>query len=133
MLLMLIAIITLEIPNLGGDVGLSVCLWEVSKLRSPQQFTNPSDLFPMFCPEPLLGFWSDQSETYIDSIYMGWRCVFFLGGPHRPFVCEWGRNLAPHNIIWGLHIDLCNFLLSFLLWIRLNKQSKSCQDHIKVT
>ena len=43
-------------PPLGGDVGPSVCLWEVSELRSPQHFTNPSVFFPMLSPELVLGF-----------------------------------------------------------------------------
>ena len=42
-----------------GDVGLSVCLWEVSELRSKKHFTNPSDFFSNVlswtCPGVLFG------------------------------------------------------------------------------
>ena len=67
----------------------SVCLWEASELRSPQHLTIPSDFFPMFCPELLRRFWSDQSETYTDWIYMGWSCTPPLGGDVGPSVCLW--------------------------------------------
>ena len=78
----------------------SVCLWEASELRSGQHLTIPSDFFPMFCPELLRRFWSDQSETYTDWIYMGWSCTPPLGAMSvRPFVCERCRNLGPHSIL----------------------------------
>ena len=67
----------------------SVCLWEASELRSPQHLKIPSDFFPMFCPELLRRFWSDQSETYTDWIYMGWSYTPPLGGDVGPSVCLW--------------------------------------------
>ena len=61
-------------------------------------------IFIIFCQcfyyELILGFWSDQSKTYMDIIFMGWNCAPFLGGggaSHRPFFCERRLNLATHR------------------------------------
>ena len=63
----------------------------------------------MFCHEPLLGFWSDQSETYTDSIYMGWRCVFPLGGPHCLYVS--GVGTYHPNIILMIYVIFAKFFV----------------------
>ena len=82
----------------------------------------------MFCHVLILGFWSDKSETYMYVIYMGWSCTPPLGGGVAPSVfLREGSELSPPQ-----HFnDLSDHF--FLSWTRLNKKSKSCQDHIKVT
>ena len=53
-------------------------------------------IFPKFYPELVLGFWSDQFETYTDFIYMGWSCAPPLGGGVAPSVfLREGSELSP--------------------------------------
>ena len=85
----------------------------------------------MFCHELILGFWSDQSETYMYVIYMGWSyCPPLVGGVAPSVFLREGSELSPPQ-----HFDDLgdHFFSSFLSWTRLNKKSKSRQDHIKVT
>ena len=43
----------------------------------------------VLCVELVLGFWSDQSETYTYWKYMGWSFAPFLGGDVDSPVCLW--------------------------------------------
>ena len=124
--------------SLGGDVGPSVCLWEVSELRSPQHFTNPSVFFSMFYPELVLEFRSDQSETYTDWIYMGWRlCTSPWGRRRTVRFSVWGLgNLAPHST---QHFNDFKwyFFCHELVWTKSQRHVKitwrSCKGHVKAT
>ena len=82
----------------------------------------------MFCHKLIFGFWSDQSETYMYVIYMGWSCAPLLGGgvTSSVFLRE-GSEHSPSQHFNDLSESF------FLTWARLNKKSKSCQDHFKVT
>ena len=82
----------------------------------------------MFCHELILGFWSDQSETYMYVIYMGLKlCPTPLGASsYRPFFCERGRNIASHSILMTYVI-----ILSKISVKNLSKQIS--QSHVKIT
>ena len=126
--------IWVEVVHLLFLIGVcpSVCLWEASELRSGQHLTIPSDFFPMFCPELLRRFWSDQSET-LQIEYIWVEVVHLpLGAMSvRPFVCEKCRNLGPHSILLirvllaqvtksprAIAIGRClSFVRSFVRWL----------------
>ena len=65
--------------------------------HSPRQhFSDLYDFLSMFCHELILGFWSDQSETYMYVIYMGWSCAPPLEGGVASVVFLWeGSELSP--------------------------------------
>ena len=87
-------------PPHGGDVGKSVCLWEMSELRSPQHFGNPSGFFQC-CVLNLAKGVSGINLKPIGIEYIWFKVVQLPVGATsvRPFVCEKCRNLTPHSIL----------------------------------
>ena len=83
-------------PPLGGDVGPSVCLWEVSELRSPQHFTNPECFFQCSLLNLSWGFSRiNLKPIQIEYIWVGVVHLSLRAASHRPFFCQRGLNLAP--------------------------------------
>ena len=119
---------SLHLP-LRGDVDSSVWLWEVSELRSPQHFTNPSDFFQCSILNLSRGFGRiNLKPIHIEYIWVGVVHLPLGAASHRPVFCERGRNLAPHST---QHFNDFKWYF-FLSWTRLNKKSKARQDHMKV-
>ena len=86
-------------PPRGGDVGPSVCLWEVSELRSSQHFTNPSVFFQCSLLNLSWGFSRiNLKPIQIEYIWVGVVHLPLMAASHRPFFCERGRNLDLYYI-----------------------------------
>ena len=66
--------------------------------------------YQVLCVEVVLGFWSDQSETYTYWKYMGWSFAPLLGGDVDSSIYMWeARNLGPHSI-WLIQAIFSNVL-----------------------